>query len=121
MSRSVLLQLARDSIREVLEAETNIDKTTLLQEHPLLGEKVPITLNLYHNKELMGHFVSEHTDNSLLSNIIIGAKKAAFEDKDTKVITTSEYLHCEIELILDTPDGQISEIDPPILKDLESI
>ena len=54
---------------------------------------------------------------SLLENITIGAKKAAFEDKKSATLTTSEYLHCEIELILDTPDGQISETDPAILSD----
>jgi len=121
MSRSVLLQLARDSIQEVLQAQRTIDKKALLQEHPLLNEKISITINLYKNKELLGHFASRNRDDSLLNSLIIGAKKAAFEDEDTAVITTSEYLHCEIELILNTPDGDISEIDPPILRDLESI
>ncbi len=115
MSRSVLLQLARDSIAEVFEAQRTINKVSLLDTHPLLNEKIPTTLNLYIDNELRG--TSNATDaNSLLENIILNAKRAAFEDKEFSPLTTSEYLHCEIELHLTTPDGIISEKDPSILK-----
>ena len=46
MSRSVLIQLARDSIQEVLEAKRTIDKATLLSKHPLLNEKIAATVNI---------------------------------------------------------------------------
>ena len=115
MSRSVLLQLARDSIQEVLEAQICIDRNALLQEHPLLNEKISTTINLFIDKELKGTYSTQNTNSSLLSNIIIAAKKAAFEDKESSTLTTSEYLHCEVELILNTPDGNISEIDPAII------
>ena len=115
MSRSVLLQLARDSIQEVLQAEITIDRSTLLKEHPLLNEKILVTLNIFINKELKGSYSIQNDKASLLSNIIVAAKKAAFEDKVKGAITTSEYLHSDIELILDTPDGKISETDPAIL------
>ncbi|MDF1878192.1 AMMECR1 domain-containing protein [Sulfurimonas sp. SAG-AH-194-C20] len=116
MSRSVLLQLARDSIEEVFHAQRSIDKNALLQEHPLLNEKISTTINLFINKELKGSFTSNNVQNSLLSNIILCAKKAAFESKPTQTLKTSEYPHCDIELLLDTPDGQLSEIDPAILQ-----
>ena len=115
MSRSVLLQLARDSIQEVFQAEKTIDRNTLLKEHPLLNEKIKVTLNILIDKELKGSYSVQNENASLLSNIIVAAKKAAFEDKSKGILTTSEYLHSEIELILDTPDGKISEIDPAIL------
>jgi len=115
MSRSVLLQLARDSIQEVLQAELTIDRKALLQDHPLLNEKIKVTLNIFIDKELKGNYTTQNLNSSLLSNIIVAAKKAAFEDKTRGIITTSEYLHSEIELILDTPDGEISEKDPAIL------
>jgi len=118
MSRSVLLQLARDSIAEVLEAKITIDRNLLLQEHPLLNEKISTTINLFINKELKGSYSTENTHSSLLSNIIISAKKAAFEDKNSSILTTSEYLHCDVELILNTPDGEISETDPAIITTL---
>ena len=118
MSRSVLLQLARDSIAEVFEAQISIDKDALLKEHPLLNEKIPTTINLFINKEMKGSYSIQNRDSSLLNNIIITAKKAAFEDVNSSILTTSEYLHCDIELILNTPDGDISEVDPAIISTL---
>ena len=64
---------------------------------------------------MRGSFSSSQNPLSLLENIIHGAKKAAFEDKNYSPLTTSQYLSCEIELILNTPDGVISEKDNPIL------
>lgn len=114
MGRSVLLQLARDSIQEVLQAQNTIDKQTLLDQHPLLHQAVQTTVNLYINNELRGSFQS-NGGFSLADAIIIGAKKAAFEDPQFEPLCTSEYLHCEIEIILETPQGIISEKDPAIL------
>ncbi|MBW6488274.1 AMMECR1 domain-containing protein [Sulfurimonas sp.] len=116
MSRSVLLQLARDSIQEVLEASRTIDKEHLLEQYPLLGEKIATTLNIYLNFELRGSSSTKTPLNSLLEDIVKNAKKAAFEDKNSSPITTSEYLHCEIELILATEDGEMSERDKAIIK-----
>ena len=115
MSRSVLLQLARDSIEEVLQAQRTIDKKQLLQKHPLLNETIPISISLYVKRELKGRYTTQSREKSLLENIIIGAKKAAFEDKSSTVLTTSEYLHSEIELLLKTPEGEMSESDPAII------
>ncbi len=116
MSRSILLQITRDSIEEVFQAEHKIDKPTLLHEQPLLNEAVAVTINIYINEELQGSYTTaKSTNNSLLNNIIIGAKKAAFEDR--KTLTTTKYLHSKIELILHTLDGDMSETDPAILKD----
>ena len=50
--RSVLLQLARDSIHEVFEAKRGIDKKALIQKHPLLNEKIQSSINIYLNDEL---------------------------------------------------------------------
>lgn len=117
MSRSVLLQLARDSIEEVLQAQNSIDKNLLLQKHPLLGERIPTTINIYFNKKLRGSCSNSRDSLNLLYAIIINAKKAAFEDKEFSPLSTSEYLSCEVEIVLNTPEGVISERDPAILKD----
>lgn len=79
MGRSVLLQLSRDSIQEVLQAQNSIDKQALLDEHTLLHQAVKITINLYLNDKLRGSYTSK-SNLSLATAIIIGAKKAAFED-----------------------------------------
>ena len=113
--RSVLLQLARDSIQEVLEAQRTIDKKALIEQHPLLNEKIRTTVNIYIENELKGTSSSTVEASSLIDEIIRHAKKSAFENKDFKPLTASEYLSCEIELLLKTPDGVISERDPSIL------
>ncbi len=114
--RSVLLQLARDSIQEVLEAKNSINKSSLLEEYPLLNQNIPATVNLYIENELRGSSKSQTEPSSLLNKIIINAKKAAFEDSNFLAISTSEYLSCEVEIVLETPDGIISEKDPAILQ-----
>ena len=116
MARSVLLQLTRDSIQEVLQAHRSIDKQALLKEHPLLCEQIPTTIKIYIEEELRCSFDSKG-DTSLADSIIIGAKKAAFEDSTQTPLTTSEYLHCEIELILQTKEGLISQKDPAIIQE----
>ena len=115
-SRSTLLQLARDSIQEVLEAKNSIDKVTLTNKFPLLAQRVPTTINIYINNELRGSSKSLSSPSSLINEIIINAKKAAFEDSSFTPLSTSEYLSCEIEIILQTPDGIISEKDPAIIQ-----
>ncbi len=117
MSRSILLQLARDSIQEVLQAQRSIDKSALVLKHPLLNEKILTTINIYLGGELRGSSTSTNSDKTLLEDIIYNAKKSAFEDKDFTPITTSDYLSCEVEILLKTPDGVISEKDPAILKE----
>jgi len=117
MGRSVLLQLARDSIEEVLQAENSINKEALLQEHPLLHQKIASSVKLYIDNKLRGSCENMQGTQSLLSAIVINAKKAAFEDKAFSPISTSEYLSCEIELTLKTEDGLISEKDTPILQE----
>jgi AMMECR1 domain-containing protein len=115
MARSVLLQLARDSIQEVLELNQTIDKSKLIKEHPLLQEAAASSVNIYIDDELRGSCETKIPSYSLLDDIIINAKKAAFEDENFTPMTTSEYLHCEIELKLVTPEGVISQRDESIL------
>jgi hypothetical protein len=120
MSRSVLLQLARDSIQEVFEAQRTVDRESLLKTHPLLNEKIATTVNIYLDNKLRGSFKSKFASKSLLEDVVYNAKKSAFEDKNFSPLKTSEYLKCEIELLLETPDGVISEKDLPIIKQEEN-
>jgi len=116
VSRSVLLQLARDSIAEVYEAKRMIDKAKLLEKYPLLNDNIATTINIYLDNKLRGSSLSKDNTKTLLEDIIYNAKKAVFEDENFTPLTTSEYLNSEIELILHTPDGVMSEKDPAILK-----
>jgi AMMECR1 domain-containing protein len=115
MGSSVLLKLARDSMLEVYQAKYIIDKNELLKQHPILDSKIECTINIYLNDNLKSSY-STNSNNSLLQNIIIASKKAAFEDNNSTPLKTSEYLECEVELILHTDEGDISQKDTPILK-----
>lgn len=115
MGRSVLLQLARDSIAEVFEAQRTIDKNVLLEAHPLLAQQIHSSVNIYLQHKLRGSASADTNATTLLEDIIKNAKRAAFEDKNFKPLSTSEYLDCEIEIILETPEGVISQRDPAIL------
>lgn len=116
MARSVLLQLARDSIQEVLEAKRKIDKQALINEYPLLQESIPASVKIFLETKLRGSSQVQSDNQTLIETIVINAKKAAFEDKNFKPLSTSEYLSCEIEIELTTPDGVMSERDPSILE-----
>jgi len=117
MSRSILLQLTRDSIAEVLEAQRTIDKNELLTNYPLLNEPIATEVNIYLDGELRGSSKTDKATESLLEDLIKNAKRCCFEDQNFTPISTSEYLSCEIEVLLDTPDGVISEKDDPILEE----
>jgi len=114
MTRSVLLQLVRDSVAEVMQAQKRIQKEELLQTHPLLQQKVAVAIEFFLEDELRGSYKTDATL-SLLENIIRAAKKAAFEDTHFAPITLSEYLRSHIKLTLHAPDGIISQTDEPLL------
>lgn len=115
MARSVLIQLARDSIQEVIEAKRTIDRETLLSQHPLLEYSVATTVNLYLDGKLRGSSSSESPQRSLLEDIVYNAKVAAFQS-EFGAVSTAEYLACEVEVILHTEDEDMREKDPSILK-----
>lgn len=123
MARSVLLQLARDSIQEVIEAKRTIDKPALLNEYPILGEAIRTKIKIYLNDELRCESVLyENSMRSLLEDIIYNAKAAAFLDTKRSPLTTAEYLHCSIELSLFIPNDTGSydvetSVDEPIINE----
>ena len=118
MAGSVLLKLARDSILEVFQAKRLIEKRRLLEAYPVLATAMACRVAIYLDERLLGSFKSEAED-PLVENIILAAKKAAFESGH--VLTSSEYLHVQVALTLYTPDGEISEKDMPLLSDKETL
>ncbi|MEA1920455.1 MAG: AMMECR1 domain-containing protein [Campylobacterota bacterium] len=121
MSQSLLLEVARHSIVEVLEASRSIDVATLKKEHPILNEKMATAVTLYLDDEIRSHYCSLHPELSLVDDLIYTAKVAAFESNVYPPITTSEYLHVSLQVALLTPlktltysniDALISQITP---------
>ena len=117
MSQSVLLNIARESIQEVLQAQETINRAELLESYPLLNEIIATQVTLYLNGKPRGTSISVNPEHSLLEDIILNAKRAAFQDSDFIPISTSEYLHTSVELVLFTADGPINHRDDPILSE----
>lgn len=115
MSQSVLLTIARASIEEVLQAETSIDRTKLLDEYPILSQPIECEITLYLENKLRGTSRTLNSENSLLEEIIRNAKIAAFQDESFDPLVTSEYLHTTIKLTLFTADGELSHQSEAIL------
>jgi len=117
VSKSVLLNLARSSIEEVLQAQSTINRSELLENYPILSTPMGVQVILYLNEKIRGSSKSEHADLPLIEAIILHAKLAAFQDPSFTPIATSEYLHASVELILFSPDGPLSHKDDPIIQE----
>lgn len=100
MSQSLLLQIARDSIVEVFEAQRRIDRNALFEQYPLLQAPIAAFVSIYLDNELRGSMGTITPSRSLLEEIIHNAKAAAFQDIRFSPLKTSEYLHSSIELAL---------------------
>lgn len=115
MSQSVLLTIARKSIEEVLQAEHSIDRAKLAEEYPILNEMMGTEIILYLDDKVRGSAKTESPVRSLLEDIIHNAKVAAFQDTAFTPLSTSEYLHTSVELIIFSPEGPLRHRDAPIL------
>jgi AMMECR1 domain-containing protein len=107
MKKPLLIELAYTSILEVFQTQKLIDTVQLQKAYPLLNESIVMTLKIFLDGELRGYY-EDIARKPLLQNIILGAKKAAFEDKNFTPLTLSEYFDIEIEISLQTPEGVIS-------------
>ncbi len=107
MSQSLLLQITRESIVEVFEAQNTINKEKLIQDYPVLKETIASFVTIYLDDELRGEKGSIFPSKSLLDDIIHNAKVAAFEDPRFSPLKTSEYLHATIELSLLSPPKEL--------------
>jgi len=109
LATSPLLTLARDSILEVLQAENIINRDSLLKRYPILEQKALTQVAIYINDEIFGYSTSLKNDKTLLESIVFNAKSAAFFGK--RVLSSSEYLHSEIEVSILTLDESIREFN----------
>lgn len=117
MSQSLLLDIARESITEVFEAQNTLNKEQLIKEYPILDEPLASFVTLYFNNELRGASGSVSPTKSLLEDIIYNAKRAAFQDERFEPLKTAEYLQTTIELSLLTP---LKELNYKSLEDIKN-
>jgi AMMECR1 domain-containing protein len=117
MSKSVLLTIVRASIEEVLQGQSSIKRSELLEQYPILSAPMATQVILYLGNKIRGVAKTQNVERSLLEDIIYNAKIAAFQDEAFDPLVTSEYLHATIQLTIYSPDGELSHQSEPILKD----
>ncbi len=100
MSHSLLLEVARQSIEEVLEAMRIIDTEALKRTHPILETPMSTAVTLLLGSQIRAHYCSLHPQKPLLDDLIYNAKIAAFETPSTPPLSTSEYLHVSVKVHL---------------------
>jgi hypothetical protein len=103
MKRPLLLELAYRSIEEVLQIQQKTNKEELTQQYPQLNVKLPTFIRIYLENEMIKEI---YKDGLLIENIIDGAKELAF--LQGKPLLLREYLACEIEIEIDTPEGKLT-------------
>ncbi|HFU74148.1 MAG TPA: AmmeMemoRadiSam system protein A [Helicobacteraceae bacterium] len=111
MSQSILLQIARESIMEVLQAERLIARDELMKAHPILTTPMATFVTLYLDKEVRGCMGSLTQERMLIDDVIHNAKMAAFQDPRFAPLSTVDYLHTAIELSLLTQPQIVSFTD----------
>ena len=116
MSQSLLLNIVRESITEVLESQSTINKQALYQDYPVLKEHIASFVSIYFHDELRGSMGSILPTRPLLDDIIHNAKSAAFQDPRFTPLKTSEYLQSSLELSLLT---QAKELEYTCLDDIK--
>lgn len=112
----ILLQIAKDSIKNKLFGTESINKDLLLQEYPELSQQRAtfVTLNL--NNRLRGCIGSLIPQRSLLEDIISNAASAAFSDPRFFPLSSDEFENIDIEISLLTIPAELPYKDTDDLK-----
>jgi AmmeMemoRadiSam system protein A len=114
--KKVILQLAKDAIKEAVLKEKIIDKNYYLKNYPWLKNKgaVFVTINEFNN--LRGCIGSIIAHQSLFDDIVKNAKAAALNDPRFKPVSKEELNNLEIEVSLLTAPKPLNYKDINDLK-----
>ena len=114
--KKVILQIAKDAIKEAVLGVKLIDKEALLTKYPWLEEKGAVFVTINEFNQLRGCIGSIIAHQSLLDDIIANAKSAALNDPRFKPLNKSELDTIEIEVSLLTPPKPLPYSDIADLK-----
>ena len=114
--KRVILQIAKDAIKEAVLGVKLIDKEALIKKYPWLKQKgaVFVTINEFNN--LRGCIGSIVAHQSLIDDIIHNAKAAALSDPRFKPLSKEELDKIEVEVSLLTPPKPLPYKDIEDLK-----
>jgi AmmeMemoRadiSam system protein A len=101
--KRVILQIAKEAVKEAVLKRDSIDKESLLKSYLFLQERgaVFVTINEFNN--LRGCIGSIVAHKSLLDDIVANAKMAALNDPRFNPISPSELDNLDIEVSILTP------------------
>ena len=97
---SVMLQIARDAIKEQFSGRKLIDRDQLIREYPRLGEPCAVFVTLNERHQLRGCIGSIEAHRPLIDDIIHNAKAAAFSDSRFLPVSADELDEISIEISL---------------------
>ncbi len=115
--KNTILELARLSIQDALNGTSSINRTKILEDNPQLSENRAtfVTLNL--NGNLRGCIGTLVAHDKLFDDLVLNARKAAFEDPRFPPLTKEEFENIELEVSILSPQLEIKYAN---LSDLKS-
>ena len=114
--KRVILQIAKDAIKEAILKQKFIDKEELLKKYPWLKSKGAVFVTINEFNRLRGCIGSIIAHQSLLDDIISNAKSAALNDPRFRPITKDELKNLQIEVSILTPPKLLKYSDIADLK-----
>jgi len=110
-SKKIILQIAKDAIKEAVLKKNIINKEELLKKYPWLNKKGAVFVTINKQNSLRGCIGSIIAHQSLLDDIIQNAKSASLNDPRFKPISKDELEHLDIEVSVLTPPKELKYKD----------
>ena len=101
--KNIILQIAKDAIKEAVLKEHIINRDELIQKYPFLKEKGAVFVTINEFNQLRGCIGSIIAHQSLIDDIIKNAKSAALSDPRFLPLTKDELDNIEVEVSILTP------------------
>ncbi len=112
---SILPKIAKEAIKAKLEGR-ELDKEALRKKYPFLNKSGAVFVTIEKNHNLRGCIGSIIAHRSLLDDVIINAKSAAFRDPRFPSLTKEEFDEIEVEVSILTPPQLVEYQDVEDLK-----
>jgi len=111
--KSIILNIAKDAIKEAILNVNIIDKEKLIASNPWLKQKGAVFVTINEFNALRGCIGSIIAHRSLIDDIIYNAKAAALNDPRFKPISKEELNNLNVEVSILTPPKLLpySDID----------
>ncbi len=111
MDKRILIDIAKDAIREKFAGQKLVDRDNLLRQYPELGEHRAVFVTLNEDHQLRGCIGSIVAHQPLIDDLIANAKSAAFADPRFNPLSPEEMDKIEMEISLLTPPQPVEYRD----------